>query len=268
MRSRIGVLAFVLASLAAAQQSAPPAVLRHVGIDQKLNQQVPLDLPFVDESGRRVEIGQYLGKRPVVLALVYYQCPMLCNLVLNGMVHSLEKISLTPGKDYEMVTVSFDSRETHQMAAAKKKNYVEKFDRPGVADGWHFLTGDDGPIRKLADSVGFRYTYDPLTNQFAHAAAIMVLTPDGRVARYFFGVDYNPQDVRLGLVEASDNKIGTPVDQLLLYCFHYDPSRGKYGFVIMNVIRAVGSATVLALGTFIFVMLRRDSRKKHGPEEA
>lgn len=263
MPGKLCVLACVVVfSSIAAAQPARPAALRGVGIDQKLDQQVPLDLPFVDESGRAVELQQYFGKRPVVLALVYYQCPMLCNLVLNGLVYSLDKISLAPGKDYELVTVSFDPRETHELAAAKKQNYVEKFDRPGVAAGWHFLTGQDGPIRSLADSVGFQYSYNPVTNQFAHAAGIIVLTPQGRVARYFFGINYQPQDVRLGLVEASANKIGSPVDQFLLYCFHYDPAQGKYGLVIMNVLRALGSATVLAMGALILVLLRRDSRHK------
>lgn len=229
-----------------------------VGIDQNLNAQVPLDLTFTDETGHAVRLGQYFREKPVVLALVYYECPGLCDLVLNGLTHSMQQISLNLGRDFDVVTVSFNPRETWKLAANKKASYIEKYQRAGAAEAWHFLTGNDENITKLAEAVGFHYKYDPKTNQFAHASGIMVLTPEGKLSRYFYGIEYKPRDFRLGLVEASNNKIGTPADQLLLFCFHYDPHTGKYGVMIQNVTRALGSATVLALGAFVFVMLRRD----------
>lgn len=260
----VPALAAVFCAGAAAQQYGLPAMVRGVGIDQNLNAQIPLELTFKDDTGQTVRLGQYFRQKPVVLALVYYECPMLCDMVLNGLTHSMEQISLNLGKDYEVVTVSFNPRETWQLAASKKANYVEKYQRQGAAEGWHFLTGKEENIKALADAAGFHYKYDPITKQFAHASGIMVLTPDGRIARYFYGIEYKPRDFRLGLVEASQRKIGSPVDAVLLYCFHYDPMTGKYGLVIMNVTRAIGSATVLGLGTLIFVMVRRD-RHSHDP---
>jgi protein SCO1/2 len=186
---------------------------------------------------------------------------MLCDMVLNGLTHSMEEISLNLGSDFDVVTVSFNPHETWQLAAAKKANYVEKFQRKGAAEGWHFLTGSEDQIKNLADVAGFHYKYDPVTKQYAHASGIMVLTPEGRISRYFYGIVYKPRDLRLGLVEASSNKIGTLADQVLLFCFHYDPMTGKYGTVIMNIVRLVASASVLALGTMIFVFLRRE---RHG----
>jgi len=252
-----------LCGTATAQQFGLPAMVRGVGIDQNLNAQIPLELTFKDETGQTVRLGQYFRQKPVVLALVYYECPMLCDMVLNGLTHSMEQISLNLGHDFDVVTVSFNPKETWQLAAAKKANYVEKYQRTGAAEGWHFLTGQEDAIKKLAGTAGFHYKYDPVTKQFAHAAGIMVLTPEGRIARYFYGIEYKPRDFRLGLVEASRNKIGTPVDAILLFCYHYDPMTGKYGIVIMNVIRTLGSATVIALGMLLFFLIRRDRQGAH-----
>jgi len=236
-------------------------MIRNVGIDQKLNAQVPLELRFKDETGQSVRLGQYFRTKPVVLALVYYECPMLCNMVLNGLVHSMEQMTLNIGQDFEIVTVSFNPRDTWQLAAAKKQSYMEKFKNPAAVAGWHFLSGSEESAKALADSVGFRYAYDPITKQFAHASGILALTPEGKVSRYFYGIEYPPKDLRLGLVEASNHKIGSLADEVLLFCFHYDPATGKYGFVIMNVIRALGSATVVALGTLLFVLMRKDRQR-------
>jgi len=252
------ILALGISQLAPAQQFGLPAMVRGVGIDQNLNAQIPLELMFKDDTGQTVRLGQYFRQKPVVLALVYYECPMLCDMVLNGLTHSMEQISLDLGRDFDVVTVSFNPKETWQLAASKKANYVEKYQRKGAAEGWHFLTGDEASIKQLADTAGFHYKYDPVTKQFAHAAGIMVLTPEGRIARYFYGIEYKPRDFRLGLVEASAHKIGSPVDALLLFCYHYDPLTGKYGMVIMNVIRALGTVTVIALASLIIVLLRRD----------
>jgi protein SCO1/2 len=248
-----------------AQLPGLPPMVRNVGIDQKLNAQLPLELRFKDENGQSVRFGQYFVKKPVVLALVYYECPMLCDMVLTGLVHSMEKMTLNIGGDFDIVTVSFNPHDTWALAAAKKSSYLEKLKRPGAEQNWHFLTGDEAAIQQLAGSVGFRYAYDPKTNQFAHASGIMVITPEGKVSRYFYGIQYEPRDLRLGLVEASNHKIGSPADELLLFCFHYDPTTGKYGFVIMNVIRTLGSATVVALGTLLFVLIRKDRHRSDPP---
>lgn len=240
-------------------QSALPPLLEQVGIDQRLDQPVPLDLAFRDEAGRSVTLGQYFGKRPVVLSLVYYTCPMLCSQVLSGTTSALNVLKLEPGRDFEIVSVSINPHETPADAARKKEEVLARYRRAGAAGGWHFLTGDQPSIDALAKAVGFRYAYDPKTGQYAHASAIMVLTPEGRIAQYRFGIEYSPKDLRLGLVEASENKIGNLVDQVLLYCYHFDPSAGRYTAVAMNILRLAGAATVLILGTFIFVMLRRDA---------
>lgn len=252
------VLASVFAGVCAAQQFGLPAMVKGVGIDQNLNAQVPPELTFRDETGRTVQLGEYFHQKPVVLALVYYECPMLCDMVLNGLTHSMEQITLNLGKDFDVVTVSFNPHETWQLAAAKKGNYIEKYQRQGAVQGWHFLTGDEANIKKLADTAGFHYKYDPITKQYAHASGIMVLTPEGKISKYFYGIEYKPKDLRLGLVEASQDKIGTFADQVLLFCFHYDPSTGKYGLVIANVTRILGSATVLALAGMIFIFIRRE----------
>jgi protein SCO1 len=236
-----------------------PKALTDVGIDQKLNEQIPLDLEFRNESGEVVRLGDYFGKKPVVLSLVYYQCPMLCNQVMNGMVSAFRVMAFRPGEEFEVVTVSFDSRETSALAAAKKKTYVDYLPedkRAGAASGWHFLTGDEANIKRLTDAVGFRYHFDEATNQFAHASAIYVATPQGKLARYFYGIEYAPRDLRLGLIEAAENKIGSRVDQLLLYCYHYDPATGKYGAVVINMVRLGGVATLFAMFALFFVLRR------------
>ena len=254
----VAVLAGILPTAARAQQFGLPAMVKGVGIDQNLNGQIPLELTFREETGRSVRLGEYFRQKPVVLALVYYECPMLCDMVLNGLTHSMEQISLNLGQDYDVLAVSFNPHETWQLAASKKANYVEKYQRKGAAEGWHFLTGEEANIKQLADAAGFHYKYDPITKQFAHASGIMVLTPEGKISRYFYGIEYKPKDFRLGLVEASKNKIGNFADQVLLFCFHYDPVNGKYGLVIANVTRVVASASVLALGGLIFILLRRE----------
>ena len=254
------LLALCLLLVTAAAQDRTPPGLKGVGIDQKLNGQVPLDLTFRDETGQTVRLGDYFGRRPVVLTLVYYECPMMCTLVLNGLVHTMREIPFTAGDQFDVVTVSFNPRETPALAAAKKRSYLKSYGRAGAEKGWHFLTGDEASIQALTEAAGFRYVYDPDTRQYAHATAIMVLTPEGRLSRYFYGLEYPARDLRLSLVEASGNKIGSPVDQLLLFCFHYDPVAGKYGLAIMNAMRAAGVATALALGLLIFFMFRRERR--------
>lgn len=236
----------------------PPA-LQKVGIEQRLNEQLPLDATFKDEVGNTVQLGQYFGKRPVVLALVYYSCPMLCTQVLNGMTGAFRALSFTPGAEFDVVTVSFDSRETPELAAAKKKLYLDYLPekrRAQAANGWHFLTGDENNIRRLTEAVGFRYNFDAATNQFAHASGIMVATPEGKLARYFYGIEYSPKDLRLGLVEASAHKIGSPVDQLLLYCYHYDPATGKYGAVVMNMVRIGGVVMLVGMAGLLVFLAR------------
>jgi len=243
--------------------SGLPAALQDVAIEQKLDQQLPLDLVFRDESGQQVKLGQYFGQKPVVLAFVYYDCPMLCTQVLNGMVTSLRVLPFQVGKEFDVVTVSFDPRETSELATNKKKvyiNYLPEKMRPAAANGWHFLTGDAENIAKLTDAVGFRYRYDEATKQFAHASGIMVATPHGKLSRYFYGVEYAPRDLRLGLIESSANKIGSPADQLLLYCYHYDPATGKYGAAVMKIMRIAGVVTVLMIVAMLFAMRGRSPK--------
>jgi protein SCO1/2 len=242
-------------------QEGLPRVLQGVGFDQRLDQQVPLDAVFRDETGRSVRLGDCFGEKPVILVLAYYKCPRLCTEVLNGLVRALLDVSFDVGREFNVVTVSFDARETPPLAAAKKKVYLERYGRRGTPEGWHFLTGEEDSIRALTNAVGFRYVYDPKLDQFAHASGIVVLTPRGKIARYFYDIRYSPLDVRLSLVEASENKIGSPVDQVLLYCFHYDPSEGKYGPVVMSFVRLGGATTVLTLGMFIGIMWRRERQK-------
>ena len=242
---------------------ALPGALQGVGIDQKLNARVPLDLVFRDEAGRPVPLSTFFqGGKPVILALVYYRCPMLCTQILNGLESALKAVSLNPGRDFEIVSVSFDPKDTPETAGAKKQMYLKRYGRPGTANGWHFLTGDEANIKALTDAVGFHYKYDPATEQFAHASGVMLATPDGRLSKYFYGVEYAPRDLRLGLVEASLNKIGSPVDQILLFCYHYDPATGKYGAVVINLVRAAGAGFVLICGTFLAVVFRRELRPK------
>ncbi len=244
--------------------AAKVRMLESVGIDQQLGEQLPLDLTFRDESGATVRIGDYFGKRPVVLALVYYTCPMLCNQVLNGLTSALDVVSFSVGKEFEVVTVSFDPRDTSEVARNKKEAYLQWYKRPGAAEGWHFLTGDKAAIDKLTQAAGFHFKFDPATNQFIHASGIMIATSEGKLARYFYGIEYAPKDLRLGLVEASDNHIGTPVDRLLLYCYHYDPSAGKYGAVAMNVLRLASVATLVGIVLMLFLFRRRLARANAG----
>ena len=229
-----------------------------MGIDQKLGGRIPLDLAFRDESGATVTLGKYFVGKPVILALVYYECPMLCTQVLNGMVRSLKEVRFEAGKEYQVVVVSINPRETPGLAQSKKQIYAGLYLRPGGDNGFHFLTGQDSSIAPLAKAAGFRYAYDPETGQYAHASAIMVLTPDGTISRYFYGIQYPARDLRLGLVEAADGKIGSPMDQILLFCYHYDPATGKYGLVILNIVRAACLATLLGLAGFIMIMFRQE----------
>ena len=242
--------------------TALPAALRSIGFDQNIDQPLPLDTTFRNEAGVTVRLGDYFGRRPVVMVFAYYDCPMLCTQVINGLSSALGVMNLNPGKDFEIVTVSFNPRDTPASATAKKAVYLERYTRPGAAEGWHFLTGDQPQIDRLTKAAGFRYAWDADTKQFAHPSGVIVATPDGRLSKYLFGIEYGPRDLRLGIVEASAGKVGTPVDALLLYCYHYDPMTGRYGLVIMRAIRMAGAATVLALGAFIIFMVRRE-RQPH-----
>ena len=235
-----------------------PPRLENVGIEQHLNTQVPPDLTFRDETGTAVKLGDYFGRKPLILNLVYYNCTMLCGEALAGLASAMRLVKFDVGNEFDVVTVSFDPRETPEMAAAKKKDYVGRYGRANAAAGWHFLTGQPESINALTKAVGFQYQYDAKTNQYAHATAIMVLTPQGRISRYFYGVDFPPKDLRMGLVEASQGKIGNAVDAVLLYCYHYDPETGKYGAMVTNILRLAAAATILVLGTLFFILWRMD----------
>lgn len=246
-----------------ATESGLPKALREVKIEQRLNEQLPLDLKFKDSTGRSVQLGEYFNhSKPVILSLVFYKCPMLCNQILTGLLASLRTQSFNVGREFEVLTVSFDPRETPADAAEKKEDFVGRYNRAGADQGWHFLTGDQENITRLTEAVGFHYNYDEKTNQFAHASGIMILTPGGKLSRYFYGIEYFPKDLRLGLVEASDNKIGSMVDQLLLYCYHYDPATGRYGPVVMNIMRLGGLITLVGIGALILILKRRGSRNE------
>jgi len=268
----LGLVALPGAVTAWADQPAPrldnsrtvPPLLRGVGIDQRLDQPVPLDLQFRDETGKTVELRDYFGKKPVVLALVYYHCPMLCTMVLNGLLESLKQLKFDVGDQFNVVTVSFDPSERPELARAKKAVYVGLYGRPGAAEGWHFLTGDEASIRQLIQAVGFHFTAIPQSDQFAHATGIMVLTPEGKLSRYFYGIQYPPRDLRLALVEAAANRIGSPVDQLVLFCCQYDPATGKYGVIISRIIQLAGAITILVVGTMILVLFRREGHAQAG----
>src|SRR6202047_396643 len=239
-----------------------PALLRDVGLDQKLGSSIPLEATFRDEHGHDVALRQFFGEKPVILTLVYYQCPMLCTEVLNGLLRSAKELPLEIGKDFTIVTVSIDPSERSVLAEVKHELYTGLYGRPGGPPGWHFLRGDEAQIKTLAQAVGFRYAYDSTSGQFAHPSGIMVLTPEGKLARYFYGIRYPSRDLRLGLVEASEGTIGSPVDQILLYCYHYDPATGKYGLWISRWIKAAGALTVLSLGLVIAMLFRREN---YGP---
>jgi protein SCO1 len=235
-----------------------PPYLQNVGIEQRLDAQVPAELPFVDDTGRQVKLGDYFGKKPLILNLVYYNCPMLCGEALAGLTSSMKLVKFDLGNEFEIVTVSFNPLETPELAAEKKRDYLKRYGRPTVAAGWHFLTGPADSINALTKAVGFQYQYDAAKNQYAHATAIMVLTPQGRISRYFYGVDFPPKDLRMGLVEASQGKIGNAVDQVLLYCYHYDPATGKYGAIVSNMLKLGGALTILFIGGLILILLRLD----------
>jgi protein SCO1/2 len=241
--------------------NAPIPALKNVGIDQRINQPVPLDAAFVDEDGHDVKLGDYFGSKPVVLQLAYFSCPLLCPQVLAGMTGALKALSFTPGRDFTLLVVSFDPADTPAVAREKRADALRRYGRPGAEAGVHFLTGRESEIKKLTQAVGFRYAYDPAIGQFAHAAAIMVLTADGRVSRYLFGIEFAPRDLKFALMEASQNHIGSVVDQVLLFCYHYDPTSGKYGFAITTAVRIGGALTVLGLAAFILLSLRRERRK-------
>lgn len=266
-------LSFLLAPAGFAKTSGEPAhdarpvLLRDVGVDQKIGERLPLDLPFRDASGNEVRLGDFFrARRPVIIVPAYYECPMLCSLVEQGLLGSLSTLRLDVGADFDVVTVSFDPGEGPALAAAKKTRAVERYARPESAGGWHYLTGGEEAIRALTGAIGFRYAYDPKLDQYAHAAAIVVAAPDGTIARYFHGVEFNARDLRLGLVEASNGEVGTVTDQLLLFCYHYDPATGKYGALALGSVRVAGLLTLAGLGGFLFVMWRREAAG--GGEEA
>ncbi len=238
--------------------NAKPGVLAQVGIDQKIGQQLPLDLVFKDETGRDVKLGDYFGSRPVVLALAYYECPMLCTQVLNGMTGALKTLSFDAGRDFDVVVVSIDPKDNFRLAANKKMTYVAHYGRPATANGWHFLTGAEASIKPLAQAIGFRYAYDANIRQYAHGAAIYVATPKGVIARYLLGIDFAPRDLRLSLVEASNDQLGSVADKVLLLCYHYDPASGRYGAATLNAVRVGFVGTVTGFLAFLFVSLRRE----------
>ena len=260
------VIAALLTSMALADMqpssgqpaSVQPEALRGLGIEQRLNHQVPLDLAFRDESGELVTLGSLLRGRPVILNLVYYRCPMLCGLVLNGLLGAMKALPFDAGREFDVITISFDPVDTAELAAQKKATYLAEYRRPGAEAGWHFLTGDQAAVERVADAMGFRYRYDAERREFAHAAGIAVLTPRGVIARYFFGVEFAPRDLKFGLMEAAEHRIGSPIDQLLLFCFHYDPSTGRYSAWVLNGVRAAGLLTLVGLAGFIVWAVRRE----------
>jgi protein SCO1/2 len=240
--------------------SLKPSQLKEVTFRQRLDEQLPLDATFNDEYGRPVTLGRYFGqKKPVILAFVYYTCPMLCTQVMNGISSSLRALSFTAGQDFDVVLVSFDPRDDAAAALEKKQAHLKYWQSEQTTGGWHFLTGDEPSIRRVADAAGFTYKFDQVTGQYAHVSGILVATPDGRLARYFYGIEYSPKELRMALVESSQGHIGSPIDELLLYCYHYDPESGRYGATIMNLIRAGAVLTVAAMAAFILVMRRREA---------
>lgn len=263
----IAILTLTIVTLCRWSEAQEPSVFTEVAFDQRLNEQLPMSLEFRDQSGQAVRLEQYFGKKPVILSLVYYECPMLCTLELNGLVKSLKTLNLSAGTDFTLLTVSFDPGETTELAAKKRRSYLAQYDRTGAELGWHFLTSDRESIEALCDAVGFHYVYDPERDEYAHASGIVVLTPNGKIARYFFGIEFPARDLRLGLVEASSGKIGSATDQLLLLCYGYDPTTGRYGFLVMSAVRLGGLATVLVLGGFIGGTAYRERRRRSPLEE-
>ncbi len=251
------------------EKSTNVNLTRDISIEQKLNEQVPLNLTFRDESGRTVQLRDYFGKKPVLLTLVYYECPSLCGLVLQGLLKSLRVLKYTPGDQFDIVTVSISPKETPALAAAKKQNFLKEYGRLDAAKGWHFLTGEEPQIRQLADAVGFRYVYDPKSGQYAHAAGVMLLTPTGKVSRYFYGIEYSPRDLRMGIIDASQGKVGSPVEKIILFCYQYDPTTGKYSLAIIRIVQIASVFTVLVLGSFMATQIYREKRARllHKQEE-
>ena len=273
VKAALAVLALVSLACAqglgrAARENVPdtahntrPSILQQVGIDQRIGEELPLDAHFTDEYGKDVELGSYFHQgKPVLMALVYYDCPMLCDQVLNGMASALNVLRFDAGKEFNVVAISFDPRETPQLALEKKEMYLKRYKRPGAEQGWHFLTGKPDAIKAITEATGFHYVWDKNTQQYAHSTAVMLVTPEGRLAQYYYGIEYSPKDMRLGIIEASKEKLGTVVDSVILYCYHYDPTTGKYGAVVMNLIRGAGLITVLLMGGFIGFSLYKDSR--------
>jgi protein SCO1 len=265
LTTQCALLSLFLAASARAHDDGRPLALQAVALDQRLGEQAPLDAEFHDENGKPVRLGDYFGARPVVLTFAYYRCQDLCPLLLDGVLRTLRAMSLTAGKDFDVVNVSFDPRDTPALAASKKTELVNRYARPGAAAGWHFLTGGAEAIQRLTAAAGFRYNYESDQDRFGHATGIMLLTPQGRFARYFYGIEFSPRDLRLGLLEASDGKIGRAIDQLLLFCYHYDPATGKYTLIVTNLLRGATIATVLALATFITLSLRAETAARRHP---
>jgi protein SCO1/2 len=255
-----GALALLLCAgaLVRAEGTREDNILAGIDVQQKLGTPLPLDSVFVDESGKAVQLGDYFGTRPVILAPVYYECPMLCSLVLEGFVKALRPLGFRPGDEFDIVVMSFDPGEGAELAARKEAKYLESYGDAGTAGGWHFLTGSEADIRRVTDALGFRYVYDEKRDEYAHAATIVVATPQGKIAKYFFGVEFSTRDLRLGLVEAAAGKIGTAIDRFLLYCYHYDPSAGRYSAAVMNIVRMGGVATISAMLIFFLAMRRRE----------
>jgi protein SCO1/2 len=264
VRSALLLAALVLVPGRSRGDEGRPPILREIGFDQNLGGRVPMDAVFRDETGRRVALGDLFQGRPVVLSMNYFACPMLCTVSLNGLAAALGILTFNAGKEFEVVTVSFDPKEGPELAASKKKAYLQRYRRPGAEAGWRFLTGDEAAIRSLTSSIGFRYAWDQETGQFAHPAGVVVLTPDGRIARYLYGIEYAPNDLRLALVEAASGKIGNPIDQFLLLCYQYDPETGRYGRAIMRTVRVAGILTVASLLTFVITMWRREQHAQAG----
>lgn len=247
----------------AGTSSGLPPALEKAGIEQKLNEQIPFDAVFKDENGAEVRLGDYFGKRPVILALVYYECPMLCNEVLNGLTGSLKSLSFDTGKEFDVVALSFDAREHEKpdLSKNKKESYMKRYGRPGTENGWHFLTGTQAEIDKVTNAVGFKYYWDEKSEQFAHAGGIMIITPEGKISRYIYGIDYAPKDIKFAVMESAESRIGNAAEQLMLYCYHYDPSTGKYGLSILKIIRLAGIVTLIGLGAMFFFFWRRGKAK-------
>jgi protein SCO1 len=265
LAAHCSLLAFILVVPVHAHDDGRPLALKAVALDQRLGEQAPLDAEFRDESGKIVRLGDYFGARPVILTFAYYRCQDLCPLLLDGVLRTLRAMSFTAGKDFDVVNVSFDPRDTPALAASKKTDLVNRYARPGAAAGWHFLSGGADSIERLTTAAGFRYNYESDQDRFGHATGIMLLTPQGRFARYFYGIEFSPRDLRLGLLEASNGTIGRAIDQLLLFCYHYDAAAGKYTLMVTNVLRAATIATVLALGAFITLSLRAETARRRHP---